>query len=102
MAFTRAPFRSESNRGSEGGWIIEDEEIPGACHITLEEDCIIAPYGMTCSVDGLLMHTTWGDYQEAMEKYAGMKNDLRKCALTLDDEGFDGAAWCHEFVSQWL
>lgn len=54
------------------------------CRITLEKGCPTVPYGITCSVYGLMMHTTWADtHQEAMEKYEGMKQGLRECAERL-------------------
>lgn len=93
---------SEEDKGSEEGLIIEDEEIPGVCRITLEEDCPTVPYGITCGVYGLMMHTTWADtYQEAMEKYEGMKRELRECAERLGDDAFDEAEWCRAFVDRW-
>ena len=93
------PVASKEERGSEEGWIIEDEEIPGVCRITLEEGCRVAPYGITCGVYGLMVHTTWAEnYQEAMEKYEGMKRSMRECAEKLGDDSFDEGEWCRTFV----
>lgn len=96
------PVASKEERGSEEGWIIEDEEIPEVCRITLEEGCRTAPYGITCGIYGLMVHTTWAEnYQEAMEKYAGMKQSLRECAEKLGDVSFDESEWCSTFVDTW-
>lgn len=49
-----------------------------------------------------MMHTTWADtHQEAMEKYEGMKRELRECAERLGDGAFDEAEWCQTFVDRW-
>lgn len=98
-----AHVTSEEEKGSEGGgWIIKDEVISGACRITLEKDCPTVQYGITCGVYGLMMHTTWADtHQEAMEKYEGMKRELRECAERLGDDAFDEVEWCQTFVDRW-
>lgn len=96
------PNRSESEKGSEDGWIIEDEEIPGVCRITLEEDGSTAPYSITCGVYGFMCHTAFaGDHDEAMRKYEGMKQDLEECGRLLDDEIFDAGEWCEVFTGKW-
>lgn len=92
----------EVERGPEEGWIIEDEEIPGVCRITMEEDCRAAPYGITCGTYGLMMHTTWAEtYEEAREKYEGMKRDLRGCVERHENDSFIEEEWCQEFVARW-
>ena len=96
------PVDLEVERGPEEGWIIEDEEIPEVCRITLEEGCQTAPYGITCGVYGLMVHTTWAKgRQEAMEKYEGMKRSLRECAEKLGDDSFDEGEWCSTLVDTW-
>lgn len=96
------PYESGSEKGSEGGWIVEDEEIPGVCRITLEEGGH-TPYAITCGVYGLMVHTTFaGDYDEAMGKYEGMKQDLEECAHLHNDESFETGAWCDEFTDKWI
>ena len=101
-AFAWLPFDSGEEQGSENGWIAMDEEIPGKCRITLEEDCPSAPYGITCGVYGLMVHTTWAnDYQEATAKYEGMKCALRECVESLGDDSFDAGGWCERFVNEW-
>lgn len=96
------PYESESEKGSEGGWIVEDEEIPGICRITLEEGGH-TPYAITCGVYGLMVHTAFaGDFDEAMGKYNGMKRDLEECARLLDNESFENGEWCGTFIDKWL
>ena len=96
------PYESESEKGSEDGWIIEDEEIPGICRITLEEGGH-TPYAITCGVYGLMVHTAFAsDYDEAMGKYEGMKQELEGCARLLDNESFENGEWCGAFIDKWL
>ena len=96
------PHESESEKGSEDGWIIEDEEIPGICRITLEGGGH-TPYAITCGVYGLMVHTAFAsDYDEAMGKYEGMKQELKGCARLLDNESFENGEWCGAFIDKWL
>ena len=95
------PFASEGEEGSEGGWIVEDEEIPGVCRITLEEGGAV-PYAIACSVYGLMLHTVFADdYDNAMGKFEGMKRDLKDYAYLSGDASFDVSAWCESFVGIW-
>lgn len=96
------PYESGSEKDSEDGWIVEDEEIPGICRITLGEGGH-TPYAITCGVYGLMVHTAFaGAYDEAMGKYEGMKHDLEECARILDDESFETDTWCDKFTNKWL
>ena len=95
------PYESGSVKGSEDGWIVEDEEIPGVCRITLEEGGH-TPYAITCGVYGLMVHTAFAsDYDEAMGKYEGMKRDLEDYARQCEDDGFDSTAWIRALVDRW-
>ena len=94
-------YESGSEKGSEDGWIVEDEEIPGVCRITLEEGGH-TPYAITCGVYGLIVHTAFAsDYDEAMGKYEGMKRDLEDYARQCEDDGFDSTAWIRALVDRW-
>ena len=96
------PYESESEKGSEDGWIVKDEEIPGICRITLEEGGH-TPYAITCGVYGLMVHTAFAsDHDEAMDKYEGMKQELEECARLLDNESFESGEWCGAFVDKRL
>ena len=98
---TWLPYESGSEKGSEDGWIVEDEEIPGVCRITLEEGGH-TPYAITCGVYGLMVHTAFAsDYDEAMGKYEGMKRDLEDYARQCEDDGFDSTAWIRALVDRW-
>lgn len=100
--FAWIPLPSNEEKGSEGGWIDLDEEIPDVCRITLETECPGPFYGITCGIYGWLVHTTWADdYAEAMLKYEGMKKDLRAYAAVCDAANFDSARWAEEFTGRW-
>lgn len=44
-------------KGREGGVIRVDDEYTGAARIVLEKDCLRAPYAITSSVYGYMLHT---------------------------------------------
>lgn len=95
-------YESEDEIGSEGGWIVRDEQIMGICRITMEMGIEREVYSITCGVYGIMVHTAFaGDYDLGVEKYEGMKRDLEECAHLLEDDGFDVCDWCEEFVSKW-
>lgn len=95
-------YESEDEIGSEGGWIVRDEQIMGICRITMEMGIEREVYSVTCGVYGIMLHTAFaGDYDLGVEKYEGMKRDLEECAHLLEDDGFDVCDWCEEFVSKW-
>ena len=94
---------TEGEQGSEGGRIIADEEYADACRITLEKECPIEPYGITCSIYGLMVHTTWAStLAEAMNKYEGTKKELADFVETYADEESLYGAWCSDFVGRWM
>ena len=96
------PLETEGEQGSEDGRIIADEELAGTCRITLEEGCPIGPYGITCGIYGLMVHTTWAStLTEAMHKYESMKRELADFADAHIDEDFLDGAWCSDFVERW-
>ncbi len=47
--------------GSEGGNIIEDYENINGARITLEENCVTAPFAVTLGIYGLMFHTHYDD-----------------------------------------
>lgn len=50
-----------------------------------------------------MVHTAFAsDYDEAMDKYEGMKQELEGCARLLDNESFESGEWCGAFVDKWL
>ena len=85
--------------GSENGCIVADEEYKSSCRITLEKDCRGIPYGITCGIYGLMVHTTYaGDEGEATQMYEEMKVDLQ---LFIDSDGGGEAVWCERFTNKW-
>jgi hypothetical protein len=64
-------------KGAEGGKIIADEQIEGGARITLEQDCLRAPYAITCVVYGWAYHTRFlADGGTAQQAYNEMKDAL--------------------------
>lgn len=85
--------------GSEGGTILMDDEIEGACRITLEKGGW-APYSITCGIYGMMVHTVFaGDEEEGRKKYEGMKTDMK---MFIDSHNQDeDSEWCEIFVNKW-
>lgn len=85
--------------GSEGGTILEDEEVEGACRITLEKGGW-APYSITCGIYGMMVHTSFaGEEDEARKKYEGMKADLKSFIDSPSQD--ENGEWCEQFVNKW-
>jgi hypothetical protein len=64
-------------KGVEGGKVIADEQINGGARITLEQDCLRAPYAITCVVYGWAYHTRFlADGGTAQQAYGDMKAAL--------------------------
>ncbi|HET9226288.1 MAG TPA: hypothetical protein VFR31_06455 [Thermoanaerobaculia bacterium] len=74
------PFEGGSSlgqRGSEEGAILRDEEHAEGSRITLEGEGPAAPFAITCSVYGWMVHTRFfGTEAEANTEYERMKTDL--------------------------
>jgi len=63
--------------GSEHGIILQDDEHGGGARITLERDCKIAPFAITCGIYGYMVHTRFfGLEDEAQSAFREMKIDL--------------------------
>jgi hypothetical protein len=83
---------AEIARGSEGGRIVCDEEHLLGARITLEKNCEVAPFAITCGIYGWMMHTRFlSEECEAVEQYEAMKLELadllgRAEALASDEE----------------
>jgi hypothetical protein len=84
---------AEAGRGSEGGHIFRDETHVLGARITLERECHVAPYAITCGIYGWMFHTCFlGEEGKAVERYEAMKaliGDLLERAegLSGDEEG---------------
>lgn len=84
--------------GSENGIIIADEEYKDNCRITLEKEGY-TPYGITCGIYGLMVHTVFASEKtEAEQKYEAMKKELQEFVDSSNDEDDD---WCEQFVTRW-
>lgn len=77
---TWIPFedgRTIGIKGAEGGKVSNDEQIDGGARITLERDCLRAPYAITCVVYGWAYHTRFiADEPTARQAYNEMKDGL--------------------------
>lgn len=73
---------------SEGGVPVADEIHLSGARITLERDCSVAPWAITCGIYGLFVHTTYrGDEVAARRAFEEMKCELaRILALNEDRE----------------
>lgn len=73
--------------GTEGGTIMLDDEHPAGARITVEAECLRAPYAVTCGVYGWLVHTRFfTDGESAYFAAEEMKTALEKIVLLLPDE----------------
>ena len=74
--------------GSEGGVIQQDNEYAGSARITLEANCLRAPYAITCGVYGFLfVHTRFlADDETAIYALDEMKAALADIVNRIPDE----------------
>jgi hypothetical protein len=63
--------------GCESGVIVRDSEHPLGARITLERDCKISPYSITCGIYGWMFHTRFF----STELEASQQFDLMAAAL---------------------
>lgn len=86
--------KTVNTTGREGGLIKVDEEYAGAARIILEEGCLRAPYAITASVYGYLLHTRFlADDETAYHAVDEMKTALAEIAnLTPGDDDTEEAA----------
>lgn len=73
--------------GTEGGYILKDEELDGSARITLEE-LSKGKYAVTCGIYGTMVHTAWFDEENALLKYKQMKSDIENILSTENDDDF--------------
>lgn len=63
--------------GTEGGSVMRDEGHIGGARITLERDCLNAPYAITVTIYGWAYHTRFfADEPTAIHEYDQMKGAL--------------------------
>jgi hypothetical protein len=72
--------------GPEAGRIVRDEDYDDAARITLERDGRAAPFAITCSLYGWLMHTRFfSDADVAQAEYERMQLALGEIAAHIPD-----------------
>ena len=77
------------HQGSEDGVIVIDEVHEDGARITLEKNTTSAPFGITCGIYGMMMHTTWcSDESKAFTMYESMKEAIQSILL-IDPEDED-------------
>ena len=77
-------------KGSEGGVITNDEQIEGGARITLERNCLRAPYAITCIIYGWAYHTRFiADEPTARQSYNNMKDGLAEIVALLPQEDLE-------------
>jgi hypothetical protein len=75
-------------KGREGGVIRVDDEYTGAARIVLEKDCLRAPYAITSSVYGYMLHTRFvADDETAQYALDEMKAMLAEIVDLIPAEG---------------
>jgi hypothetical protein len=63
--------------GSEEGTTVRDEEYSLGARISLERNCRVAPFAITCGIYGWMLHTRFFSSQyEAETQYEAMKSAL--------------------------
>lgn len=73
--------------GSEGGVTVRDEEHEGGARATLERDCGLAPWTVTCGVYGWFFHTRFLG-SDADAEFPAMLDELSAildCIPRVDD-----------------
>lgn len=75
-------------KGREGGIIRVDDEYTGAARIVLEQNCLRAPYAITSSVYGFMLHTRFvADDETAQYALDEMKAMLAEIVDLIPSEG---------------
>lgn len=80
---TWSPYNSSltiNTSGSEGGIILNDEELDSSARITMEKDTDIAPFAITMGIYGLAFHTNYyssmEDAEEGYDWYKGKVEEI--------------------------
>jgi hypothetical protein len=85
-------------KGSENGIILKDDELSNenntkVARITLEKGGY-TPFAVTCGVYGLMCHTAFAnEYDEAAQKYDGMKEAIESFVGDSDNDADDWCGW---------
>ncbi len=66
-----------NQEGTEGGHIIRDDEHIDGARITLEQQCRMAPFAITCGIYGWMVHSCfYADQMTAEDEYAQMQQGI--------------------------
>ncbi len=80
-------------QGSEGGTVTADEQHSSGGRITLESQCLRAPYAITVTIYGWAYHTRFfADEATAKQAYDDMKTALLEILALLPQEDEDETA----------
>lgn len=83
---TAANGETIGKTGAEGGQIFRDETHDGGAQITLERDCLRAPYAITVLVYGWMVHTRFiADEPTAIHEYELMRASLSAILTVLEN-----------------
>ncbi|MBK8020269.1 MAG: hypothetical protein IPK19_02305 [Chloroflexi bacterium] len=87
------PFEQGNTRGItgvEGGTIVEDEQHDDGGRITMERSCLRAPFAITATVYGWMVHTRFfADEATAKLAYEAMRESLLDVLRLLPKEDDD-------------
>ncbi|MCK6577503.1 MAG: hypothetical protein L6Q98_05295 [Anaerolineae bacterium] len=87
------PFERGETRGitgAEGGTVVEDEQHDDGARIMLESGCLRAPFAITVTVYGWMVHTRFfADEATAKQAYDDMKTALIDVLRRLPKEDDD-------------
>ncbi len=79
--------RTVGQRGPENGVILQDEEHANGARITLECGCSAAPFAITCSIYGWMVHTRYFPTEEsAQQAFKEMKFELANILRLIPNE----------------
>jgi len=82
--------RTIGKTGNEGGVIVLDQEHIDGARLTLEQNCLRAPYAITCGVYGWMVHTRFfADDETAQHSVDEMKTALSEIMSLIPVEGDD-------------
>jgi hypothetical protein len=78
--------KTVGQRGSEDGVVIRDEEHDAGARLTLERDCRIAPFAITCGLYGWFFHTRFfSAKRDAEGAFLEMKFEMEQLIHLLDE-----------------
>jgi hypothetical protein len=87
--FSWHPFENGGTlgqKGSEEGTMVRDEEHSLGARISLERECRVAPFAITCGIYGWMLHTRYfGSEDKAETQYEAMRDALAALLEAADE-----------------